>query len=211
MAKLQLALDTTSLEEAIELCKKVEPYIDIIELGTPFCLDFGTAGAKKMKETFPQKEILADIKIFDGGKYESDLFLNVGASYVTVMARTNDSTIKSCIDACNEQGALCMVDMMCVEDNAKRVPELEALGAHIIAVHVAFDQYRQFNITPLSSLKELSSLATTAKVAVAGGIKAENIEEYMQYDPDIVIIGGAITGAEDPVAAAKLFAEAVHK
>lgn len=36
MAKLQLALDTLELNDALKLLEKVIPYIDIAEVGTPF-------------------------------------------------------------------------------------------------------------------------------------------------------------------------------
>ena len=39
--KLQLALDEMKTEEAIKLVEKVKDYIDIIEVGTPICLDAG--------------------------------------------------------------------------------------------------------------------------------------------------------------------------
>ena len=68
--KLQIALDDVTLEGALELVKKVRDYIDIIEIGTPFVYEYGMQAVRTMKEHFPDKEILADMKIMDAGYYE---------------------------------------------------------------------------------------------------------------------------------------------
>ncbi|WP_334136719.1 orotidine 5'-phosphate decarboxylase / HUMPS family protein, partial [Muricomes intestini] len=39
--KLQLALDDLALDDALELTEKVQDYIDIIEIGTPFVYQEG--------------------------------------------------------------------------------------------------------------------------------------------------------------------------
>ena len=79
--KLQLALDDLTLDEALELTEKVQDYIDIIEIGTPFVYQEGMRAVKMLKEHFPEKEILADMKIMDAGYYEAEEALKVGADY----------------------------------------------------------------------------------------------------------------------------------
>ena len=69
--KLQLALDEMKTEEAVKLVEKVEDYIDIIEIGTPICLDAGNDAVARLKKEFPDKEVLADCKIMDGGYLEA--------------------------------------------------------------------------------------------------------------------------------------------
>lgn len=210
MAKLQLACDCVELEQLMEMMPELSKYIDIFEMGTPFSLKYGIAAPRTIHAAYPDKELLADIKIFDGGSLEALLYINEGCKYVTVMSRTNDITIKSCADACHEHGAKCVVDMMCETDFAKRVPELEALGVDILAVHVAYDDYMNSGLTPLKSLEELSKVAKKAKTAVAGGIKLENVKDYLQFNPEIVIVGGSILGSDNPIEQARKFAEAIH-
>lgn len=209
MAKLQLACDMVSFEDLMKMAPELMKYIDIFEMGTPFCLKYGADAAAKFHAAYPEATILADIKIFDGGAPESLMYIDGGASYVTVMSRTNDLTIQACADACHSRGAKCVVDMMCEKDFEKRVPELEALGADILAVHVAYDDYMATGMTPLKSLEALSKVTKTAKTAVAGGIKIDNVRDYLQYNPEIIIIGGGILGAENPVDMARRFAEAL--
>lgn len=210
MAKLQLACDMVELDDLLKMMPELIKYVDIFEMGTPFCLRYGIRGIQKVHEAFPDATLLADIKIFDGGGAESLMYTQSGASYVTVMSRTNDLTIKACADACHASNAQCVVDMMCELDFEKRAPELEALGADILAVHVAYDDYMATGLTPLKSLEALSKVVMKARTAVAGGIKLENVKDYLKFKPEIVIVGGSILGSEAPVDAARKFAEAIH-
>ncbi|WP_326931861.1 3-hexulose-6-phosphate synthase [Enterococcus avium] len=200
--KLQLAIDELTLTEALEVLKDIHPYIDIVEVGTPFLIDAGREAVRQIKATYPQIEVLCDAKIMDAGAYEAQLAYDAGADYVTVLGITDDLTIKGCVEQAQKQERQVMVDLICVENFAERVPFIEALGVDIIAVHTGADQ-QQAGRTPLEDLKELKQYAKAVQVAVAGGINAETIGDYVALDPDIVIVGSGILKADDPVAAVK--------
>ncbi|WP_258049049.1 orotidine 5'-phosphate decarboxylase / HUMPS family protein [Hymenobacter sp. NBH84] len=62
MAKLQVAIDLLSTQEALTLAGKVAPYVDIIELGTPLIKSEGLAVITAMKQAHPDKLVFADFK-----------------------------------------------------------------------------------------------------------------------------------------------------
>lgn len=86
------------------------------------------------------KEILCDGKIMDAGGYEAELAYKAGADYVTVLAVTDNLTIKDVVLATKAAGKKVMVDMICVPDLKSRIPEFEKLGVDVLSVHTGVDQ-----------------------------------------------------------------------
>ena len=200
--KLQLALDDITLTAALTLVDKVREYIDIIEVGTPFLYEEGLAAVRELRKRFPEKEVLADMKIMDAGEYETRQALKAGADYVTVLGVTDILTVKGCLAVAAEFGKTIVVDMICEPDLASRIKQLEAVGVRALAVHTGVDQ-QAAGRTPLDDLRVMKSASRSSKIFVAGGITATTLPDYARLGADVVIVGGGICHAKDPVAAAR--------
>ncbi|MGC3955400.1 MAG: orotidine 5'-phosphate decarboxylase [Propionicimonas sp.] len=199
--KLQLALDLGDLDSCLALAERTRSSVDIIEVGTPLVLRYGMAGVREFRAAFPDKEILADLKIADGGYYETALAVEAGADFVTALALADSETLRECVRATRDLGGQLFVDLLCVPELSGRVRELLSYGVSAIAVHTGTDQQSKGR-TPLEDLREVSSVDGGALVAVAGGINRQSIADYVQLNPDVVIVGSGITQAADPAAAA---------
>lgn len=207
--KLQLALDDITLDDAVELLDKVHTYVDIIEVGSPFIIEEGMRPVRIFKEKYPDCEILADTKIMDAGDYEAELTYKAGADYCTVLGVTDTLTIKGCLDAAEKYGKKVFVDMICVKDIEGRVAEIEEAGVNCIGVHVGVD-LQAAGVTPMDDLKRIKAASKHSMISVAGGINVDTVDDYKAVGADIVIVGGGINHAKDPVAAAKAIYEKVH-
>lgn len=195
--KLQLALDVLTLEDALDLGRAVRQDVDRFEMGTPFLLEYGMEAVRRFRQTFPEKEILADTKIMDAGELEAESAFRAGADLVTVLAVTDLATVRACVDTANRLGRGVVADMICVMDLSARARELEELGVHGVAVHTGVDQQAQGR-TPLSDLEVLKGSVSGMEVSVAGGISRTSIPQYCALGPDVLIVGGAIASAPDP-------------
>ncbi|MDD3795477.1 MAG: 3-hexulose-6-phosphate synthase [Lachnospiraceae bacterium] len=207
--KLQLALDIFSLEEALALTEKVKDYVDIIEIGTPFVVESGMEAVRRFRQAFPDKEILSDTKIMDAAELEAASAFEAGADYVTVLAVTDRITLECAVQIADKYGKKIVADMICVKDIPAKVAELEEIGVHCIAVHTGVDA-QKLGKTPLEDLKLIKKYSKKAEVFVAGGISEKTIPEYKAQNPDVMIIGGGIGSAADPVKAAAAMAELIH-
>lgn len=96
--KLQLALDLVNISEAKEVVQGVQEYIDIVEIGTPVLINEGLKAVKEIKKAFPSLKVLADLKIMDAGAYEVMKASEAGASIITILGATDDSTIKGAVE-----------------------------------------------------------------------------------------------------------------
>ena len=94
-----------------------------------------------------------------------------------------------------------MADLICVPDLVARARRLQELGVHVVAVHTGVDQ-QALGRTPLDDLRALAESDLVVPLAVAGGVTSETAGDYLALKPDILIVGGGITGAPDPAAEA---------
>jgi 3-hexulose-6-phosphate synthase len=207
MALIQAALDTLDFAETVELAKSISPYVDIIELGTP-CIKYnGIRIVEAVRAAIPDwVQVLADLKTMDAGLYEAKPFYAAGANIVTVLGAADKGTVAGVVEASRGfRGALTQVDLIGV-DNKQHVAVRSAdLGAHIIGVHTGLDQ-QAAGETPFKDLNQVAMVVKTnglsVRVSVAGGINKNTIRQVIENGADIVVVGAAIYGAEDPAKAA---------
>ena len=201
MTKLQLALDVLTTEAAIELATQTQEYIDIIEIGSPLIKHEGLRLVIKMRELFPDKELLVDLKTMDVGEYESDFCFKAGADIVTVLGAADIETVKGSIKSAKKHGKKVMVDMINVDDKVILANIVSSLGADYVGIHSGIDQ----QLVGGSPLKDLQAVKEGSEipVIVAGGINIQTIDAILEADPDVVVVGGAITSSPTPAISAK--------
>ncbi|GBG10392.1 3-hexulose-6-phosphate synthase [Paenibacillus sp. MY03] len=199
--ELQLALDLVDIPQAKQLVKEVEAYIDIVEIGTPVVINEGLRAVKEIKEAFPHLRVLADLKVMDAAGYEVMKASEAGADIVTVLGASEDMTIKGAVEEARKQGKQILVDMIAVKDLAGRAREVDALGVDYICVHTGYD-LQAVGQNSFADLLTIKSAVKHAKTAIAGGIKLSTLPEVIKANPDLVIVGGGITGQADKQAAA---------
>jgi 3-hexulose-6-phosphate synthase len=199
--ELQLALDLVNIPEAIQLVKEVEDHIDIVEIGTPVVINEGLHAVKAMKEAFPNLKVLADLKIMDAAGYEVMKASEAGADIITILATAEDESIKGAVEEAKKQGKKILVDMIAVKDLAARAKELDAMGVDYICVHTGYD-LQAIGKNSFEDLQTIKGVVKSAKTAIAGGIKLETLSEAIKAQPDLIIVGGGITGQADKRGAA---------
>ncbi|MEC0666381.1 3-hexulose-6-phosphate synthase [Priestia flexa] len=199
--ELQLALDLVNIPEAIELVKQVEEYIDIVEIGTPVVINEGLHAVKAVKEAFPNLKVLADLKIMDAAGYEVMKASEAGADIITILGAAEDMSIKGAVEEAKKQGKKILVDMIAVKDLAGRAKEVDAMGVDYICVHTGYD-LQAVGKNSFEDLQTIKGVVKNAKTAIAGGIKLNTLPEVIKVQPDLVIVGGGITGQADIKAAA---------
>ena len=137
--KLQLALDLLHIEEAKSLLADIADVVDIVEIGTPLIMHEGIKAVTVIKKAYPNVEVLADLKIVDAGKLETQIAIDAGADIVTVLGVAHDTTIQNALEQAHKHNKQIMVDLLSVSDVQTCSRRLESLGVDYVCVHTAFD------------------------------------------------------------------------
>ena len=206
--RLQLALDGT-LQESLSVLSAAQPYVDIVEVGTPLVYREGMAAVRQIRRTYPDLTLLADLKIMDAGREEALIAFEAGSDLVTILGVAPDPTVRHAVTIADAFGKQIMVDMIQVPDIGVRSQALLPMGCHYLCVHTAYDLQER---SPRSSsdLKRLRADLRNAPLAIAGGINRQNIDLVLDLEPEIIIVGSAITRALNPVDAARTLKERIH-
>jgi len=204
---LQVALDLLQGDRALQIAREaVAGGADWLEAGTPLIKSEGMEIVRQLKKEFPDKIIVADLKTMDVGAVEADMAARSGADVVVVMGVSHDATIEDAARAAAKYGAGVMVDLMSTPDPVKRCEEVAAFGATLACIHVGVDaQMARGADIDLAEIIQKIPL----KVAVAGGITAENAGALVAAGAEIIIVGGAITKSADVSSATKLIKTAM--
>lgn len=201
-ARLQVALDFLILSRALGVAAEaVQGGVDLIEVGTPLLKSAGLDAIRALREQFPGHAIVADTKTMDAGRTEMEMAAKAGARYATVLSLASDSTIRECIEVGRNYGIEVVVDLVGHPDPVARARQVEAWGASVVGVHCPIDQQMLGN-DPFDTLRAVRA-AVDMTVSVAGGITTDTAATAAEAGADIVIVGGAITKAEDAAAATR--------
>ncbi|WNY28119.1 Regulator of ribonuclease activity A [Methanimicrococcus stummii] len=196
MVKIQVALDVVEPDRALTIAKEaVAGGADWIEAGTPLIKSAGMDIIRKLRETFPNHTILADMKTMDVGAAEVEMAAKSGANVVTILAAADDAVIRDALLSAKKYGVRIMVDLISFPDPITRAKEVEALGVDLLNVHVGIDA-QMTGVSPLEKLRQLAAEAD-AEIAVAGGLTPETAREAAQTGADIVIVGSYIINSDN--------------
>ena len=199
---IQLALDSLDFEQTINLAEKTAPYIDIFEVGTPCIKRNGIEIVKALRNQFPDKLLLVDLKTMDAGEYEAAPFYAVGADICTVLGVSGSATIAGVVKAAAVHGAEAQVDLINVHNKLECAKDAAAIGARIIGVHTGLDA-QAAGQTPYADLSAVAKLGLDVRISVAGGINASTVQQVVDSGADIIVVGAAIYGAPCPTEAAR--------
>ncbi|SFM77580.1 3-hexulose-6-phosphate synthase [Methanolobus profundi] len=162
---------------------------------------------RKLRESFPDRTIVADMKIADTGAMEVEMGAKAGADIIVILASADDSTIQEAVRAAKKYGVRIMADLISANEPVSRSAELESLGVDYINVHAGIDQ----QMTGQDSLALMKQIVNKVNipVAIAGGLDSGSCSDAVSAGADIVIVGGNIVRSSDVTASAKVIRESV--
>jgi len=208
---LQLALDFVNLEQALRAAREaMRGGVDWLEAGTPLIKSEGLDAVRALRREFPAATVVADMKVMDAGRVETECAAKAGAEVVHVLGVASDATVAECVEAARRYDAKVCVDLVGFEGAealGRRAAQAQALGASCVCVHTPIDMQMR-GVLPFDDLRAVAS-GVGIPVAVAGGINSETAPQAVEAGASIVIVGGAICKAPDAESAARAIKKAM--
>ena len=195
---VQISLDVTSIPEAVEMAEMaVRAGVDWIEAGTPLVIAEGMHGVRALRERFPDKPLVVDLKTMDGGGLEVEIMARAGATHVVVMGQAEPETVELVVRAGKELGVEVMGDNLGMPDPVAGARLLEEMGCDYVIHHIGYDyrtlrqERRRSFETPLDRLREVVA-AVDIPVQAVGGLDLEQAAQALAWGAPIVVIGAPI-------------------
>ena len=210
---LQVALDNPNIDQILGVVKSL-PDSDhlILEAGTPLIKRYGTDVIARIREVAPNAFIVADLKTLDTGNLEARMVADATADAIVVSALAPVSTIDKVIEEAHKTGIYAVIDTLNLPDPLPMLRKLKTLP-EVVELHRAIDveetEYQWGSIPEIKALAE--TLSTKMLIAVAGGVRVDNISEALGAGADILVVGRAITNAKDVYQTAEMFVEGLAK
>lgn len=209
---LQIAIDAPDLT-VVEKVLTQAPKNDhiIIEAGTPLIKRYGLEVISKIRQIKRDAFVVADLKTLDTGNLEARMAADATADAVVCSGLAPLETIEKFCEEARKVGIYSIIDMLNVDDPAKVVESLKH-KPDIVELHRGIDtegkktEYAWGNIP-----KTKKAAGKKLLVAVAGGVKVENVDKALKDGADILVVGRAITNAKDIEGATRGFLRAMHK
>jgi 3-hexulose-6-phosphate synthase and related proteins len=194
----QVSLDIQTIEEALIMAEgAVRAGIDWIEAGTPLILGEGVRALKAIRNAYPDKAIVADLKTMDGAGLEAEMMFKAGASHTVVMSQAHWSSVKEMVKVAKEYNGQVMADILNAPNKIEAAKQMEELGVDWIILHTGFDERHHVSgISPLDDLKSILD-AVSIPVQAVGGLSIEQAIKCVEIGASSLVIGAPLAVQDD--------------
>lgn len=189
---IQIALDQTNLDKAINVARNVKNYVDVIEVGTILAFAAGMQAVKQLRKNHPNHILVCDIKTTDGGAILAKMAFEAGADWLTVSAAAHIATIAACKKVADEFGREIQIELYghWTYEDAKAWRDLgikQAIYHRSRDAELAGVGWTKEDIQKMHKLSELG-----LELSITGGIVPEDIHLFAGITTKTFIAGRAL-------------------
>ena len=173
--------------------------------------EFKKKGGKiisELKNLYPNKVIVADLKTISDADKEFESAFDAGADIACIVAATSDNEIRKAVYIAKQHKKRVIADLIGLrnytgeEGLIKRAKEVELMGVDFICYHIPIDDQIHGMEIPPESIKNIKE-ELLIPIIVAGGINCVSVKNIAKTGANVIIVGGAITKAKNPKKATK--------
>ncbi len=200
--KLHFSYNLPDLNQSLKIAEQTAEFADIIGVGSLLLYKEGVKAIKTFKAAFPNKDIFAEAKISEKADDAVSMMAQAGAKYISVLAGGLHSSIKKAVEAAKSFDAKIALDFLDAPSLGQSAMDAKALGVHVIIMHCAPNKPEALDLdSEWHNVRD----NTTLPIFITGKIDEKNVEQVLSLRPQGIVIGAAITKADNPARAAHFF------
>jgi 3-hexulose-6-phosphate synthase/6-phospho-3-hexuloisomerase len=190
---VQVSLDLRTIDDALHVARIAsDAGVDWLEAGTPLMIEQGMAAVRALRSSFPERPIVCDFKVCDGGALFARLAAEAGANYLDVMAAAHDATLRAAVREADKSSVKVIADTMFCPDPVAAALRAQVIGVHMIGWHLGFDHRAENRgLRAIDGLREVLR-AVRIPVQVVGGLSLEDAVRAAEAGAASVVIGGPL-------------------
>jgi 3-keto-L-gulonate-6-phosphate decarboxylase len=194
---LQVALDVSELSKAVEIANTAARFHSfIVEVGDPLIKRYGMEAVRQIRKIQPKFPLVVEMASSDWAEEQVSLAAEAGADIVLLMGLSNETRIEKAVYSARKNEVGLILELPPKQGIAKWCRTAEEFGVDGIAILRNIDSSGK----PSDSLSRLRAARkeTNIPIAVSGGFTPTQIENMINDDWNVVIVGRAIVDAPDP-------------
>lgn len=183
----------------LALAKRIIPSLPqneriFIEAGTPYIKYEGMRGVREMRRLW-KGQIVADLKISDGGRQEVEMAHDAGATAVTALGSSPVETLDRFVTRCAELSVISMVDMLGVEDPLEKIMHMRR-PPNVVILHRGRDE--ESTRGKVIQYRHVNRLRSKFDVVIsaAGGVDLREARSAIFNGANIVVVNLVKPGNE---------------
>lgn len=203
---LQVALDNMTLDSALDATRVLADHVDVIECGT--ILAFGAGGphaVRCLRALYPDKILVADLKVTDAGGVLADMVFSAGATWLTVLCCAPFATMEKANEVAQKHGGEIQIELY-GDWTFEQAKEWRKAGAKQAIYHRGRDAQaagQTWSEEDVDKARKLCDLGY--EVSMTGGLEVEDVKTFAGLTVKSFIVGRTLRDCPDPAAMAARF------
>jgi len=168
------------LEDAIRTAELASSDIDWLEVGNTLLKGEGLSAVKRLKERFPEKRILVDMRVVDSVQ-EIEAASKSGADVVILTDNGDDKILAELVEVARLNGIEIMTELADIGSIKDRYKSLEDVGVNYLFI----------NLSSAGEIRGIKNISEKIRIpiAVSVGANTETASEAVDFGAEIIIVG----------------------